>query len=209
MASAGDEMSSDDIVSIPADVTQPDDVEQMFTWIETRFSRLDVLFNNAGTSVPPTTFESIDPEQWTRCIATNLTGSFLCARAAYALMKRQHPKGGRIINNGSVSAHMPRPNSAPYTVSKHAITGLTRSISLDGRADNIVCSQIDIGNADTSMAGKFKTGIIQASGQTRTEPVMDVVHCGEAIAFIAALPLSANVQFMTLMASHMPYIGRG
>lgn len=196
-------------LAVPTDVTKPDSVAQLFEKTKATFGRVDVLFNNAGTSAPPVPFEELTPEQWDAVVAVNLTGAFLVAQAAYRVMKDQTPQGGRIINNGSISAQVPRPNSAPYTATKHAITGLTRSLSLDGRRYNIACGQIDIGNAATSMVNQIATGVPQANGSLLAEPTMSVDHVGEAIAYMAGLPLEANVQFMTVMATAMPYIGRG
>ncbi len=191
------------------DVTSPASVSRLFEQTVAAFGRVDLLFNNAGTAAPPVPFEQISPEQWNTVVAVNLTGAFLVAQAAYRVMKEQQPQGGRIINNGSISAHVPRPNSAPYTATKHAITGLTRSLSLDGRKHNIACGQIDIGNAETELLSAIAKGVPQANGSTLAEPTMDVAHVGEAVAYMASLPLSANVQFMTVMATAMPYIGRG
>ncbi len=174
-----------------------------------RFGRLDLLFNNAGVFSPPVAFEDLTLEQWTSVVDINLTGAFLCAQAAFRQMKSQTPMGGRIINNGSISATSPRPLSAPYTATKHAITGLTKSLSLDGRAYNIACSQIDIGNAETELTAAMAKGVRQADGSVRPEPRMDVRHVADAVVYIAGLPLEANVQFMTLMATAMPFIGRG
>lgn len=195
--------------AIAADVSNPEDVDKLFFYIEEQHGRLDVLFNNAGGGAPPVPFDELTTEQWRKVIDVNLTGSFLCARSAFRIMKKQHPMGGRIINNGSISAHVPRPDSAPYTATKHGITGLTRSISLDGRPFNIVCSQIDIGNALTEMTARMTDGVPQADGSIRAESTMDVVHVANAVVQIATMPLSANVQFMTIMASDMPFIGRG
>jgi NAD(P)-dependent dehydrogenase (short-subunit alcohol dehydrogenase family) len=177
--------------------------------VESRLGRLDLLFNNAGVFAPALPIEELRLAQWKAVLDVNLTGAFLCTQYAVRLMKKQTPQGGRIINNGSISAHTPRPNSAPYTSAKHAITGLTKATSLDGRAFNIACGQIDIGNAQTDMTGPMAAGILQANGQTMAEPLMDVRHVADAVLHMAALPLSANVQFMTLMATNMPYIGRG
>jgi NAD(P)-dependent dehydrogenase (short-subunit alcohol dehydrogenase family) len=196
-------------LAIATDVTQPDSVAQLFAKTKAAFGRVDVLFNNAGTSAPPVPFEQLTAEQWNAVVAVNLTGAFLVAQAAYRVMKEQTPQGGRIINNGSISAQVPRPNSAPYTATKHAITGLTKSLSLDGRKYNIACGQIDIGNAATTMVNRISTGVIQANGSLLAEPTMPVDHVGEAIAYMAGLPLETNVQFMTVMATAMPYIGRG
>jgi NAD(P)-dependent dehydrogenase (short-subunit alcohol dehydrogenase family) len=196
-------------LAVPTDVTRPESVAQLFEKTRAAFGRVDVLFNNAGTSAPPVPFEELTAQQWDAVVAVNLTGAFLVAQAAYRVMKDQTPQGGRIINNGSISAHVPRPNSAPYTATKHAITGLTKSLSLDGRKYNIACGQIDIGNAATSMVNKISTGVVQANGSLLAEPTMPVDHVGEAIAYMAGLPLETNVQFMTVMATAMPYIGRG
>ena len=193
----------------PADVSQPDQVRALFVNVKETFGRLDVLFNNAGINAPGIPMEDLSYERWTEVVNINLTGSFLCAQAAIRLMKVQNPRGGRIINNGSLSAYVPRPNSAPYTATKHAITGLTKSISLDGREYDIACSQLDIGNAITEMSERMAGGIRQASGSTMVEPRMDVRHAADAVVFMANLPLDANVQFMTVMATKMPYIGRG
>ena len=196
-------------LAIPTDVTDAESVRALFARIRQAFGRLDLLFNNAGTGAPPVPFEDLTFEQWNRVVSVNLTGAFLCAQEAVRLMKAQHPQGGRIINNGSISAHVPRPNSAPYTATKHAITGLTRSLSLDGRKHNIACGQIDIGNASTQMTQRMSSGVPQADGTTRPEPVMDVRHVADAILYMAGLPLDANVQFMTVMATKMPFVGRG
>jgi NAD(P)-dependent dehydrogenase (short-subunit alcohol dehydrogenase family) len=174
-----------------------------------RFGRLDLLFNNAGSGAPAVPIDEVTVEQWRNVVDANLHGSFLCARQAVRLMKRQTPQGGRIINNGSISAHAPRPNSAPYTATKHAITGLTKSLSLDGRPFNIACSQIDIGNAATEMTERMSNGIAQADGRIAVEPRMDVEHVAQAVVFMAGLPLESNVQFMTIMATKMPFVGRG
>ena len=194
---------------IACDVSREADVAAMFENIDHRYGRLDVLFNNAGLGLTSATIDEIDPDEWRKIIDVNLTGSFLCARQAFAMMRRQKPMGGRIINNGSVSAHAPRPGSAPYTASKHAITGLTKTISLDGRPYDIACGQLDIGNAATEMASVISSGILQAHGEVVPEQVMDVRHVGDAVVQMAQLPLSANVQFMTLMATKMPFVGRG
>lgn len=197
------------LLLITCDVSQPDSVNQLFEAIKKKYNRLDVLFNNAGISAPPVLFEDITFEDWKAVVDINLTGVFLCTQAAFKLMKNQTPMGGRIINNGSISAHVPRPNSAPYTATKHALTGLTKSTSLDGRKYNIACGQIDIGNAATAMVKPMQVGIPQANGETLVEPTMDVQQVADAIAYMANLPLSANVLFMTVMASGMPYVGRG
>jgi NAD(P)-dependent dehydrogenase (short-subunit alcohol dehydrogenase family) len=193
----------------PADISQPAEVELLFAAASKAYGRLDVLFNNAGMGAPGIPFEDLKFEQWSAVVGVNLTGAFLCSQHAFRMMKSQDPKGGRIINNGSISAHVPRPNSAPYTATKHAITGLTRSLSLDGRKHNIACSQIDIGNAATEMTERMTQGVPQANGSLMVEPRMDVKHVAEAIVYMANLPLEANVQFITVMATQMPFIGRG
>tara|TARA_B110000858_G_scaffold189336_1_gene235947 strand:+ start:11722 stop:12474 length:753 start_codon:yes stop_codon:yes gene_type:complete len=198
-----------DAIAVPTDVGDEDAVDKLFTQLQTRFGRIDVLFNNAGSGAPPVPIDELSVEHWTRVVSVNLTGSFLCARAAFKLMKQQAPQGGRIINNGSISAISPRPNSAPYTATKHAITGLTKSLSLDGRAYNIACGQIDIGNALTEMTAVMQTGVPQANGSVMAEPVMDIGDVAKSVVFMANLPLSSNVQFMTVMATTMPLIGRG
>lgn len=197
------------MLPVTTDVTKPESVQELFQEIEKSFSRLDVLFNNAGVGAPAIPLEDLTFEQWTTVVNVNLTGSFLCAQQAIRLMKTQRPGGGRIINNGSISAHVPRPNSAPYTAAKHAITGLTKSISLDCRKYGIACGQIDIGNAATEMTEKMAGGILQANGDMIVEPRMDVRHVADAVLYMATLPLEANVQFMTVMATTMPFIGRG
>jgi NAD(P)-dependent dehydrogenase (short-subunit alcohol dehydrogenase family) len=197
------------MLAVPTDIGQPDRVRELFARIRETFGRLDVLFNNAGLSAPGIPMEDLTYEQWSAVVAVNLTGTFLCAQAAIKLMKAQQPRGGRIINNGSISAHVPRPNSAPYTATKHAITGLTRCISLDGRKYDIACGQIDIGNAATEMTEHMTEGVPQADGTKMVEPRMDVRHVAEAVVYMANLPLDANVQFMTVMATKMPFIGRG
>ena len=194
---------------LPCDVSDPDAVEGMFTRIESAFGRLDVLFNNAGTNLRATNFGELSWSAWKKVIDVNLHGMFLCASGTFKLMQRQRPHGGRIINNGSISAHAPRPGSAPYTASKHAITGLTRSISLDGRPYDIACGQIDIGNAASHMTARMANGVPQADGSIKPEPLMDVQHVANAVVHMSALPLDVNVQFMTIMASKMPFIGRG
>jgi len=191
------------------DVGDPASVKAMFAEIAQAFGRLDLLFNNAGTNVPAVPLEEITPEQWRSVIDVNLTGVFLCTQEAFRLMKSQRPHGGRIINNGSISAHVPRPNSAPYTASKHAVTGLTRSTSLDGRRYDIACGQIDIGNAATDMTARMTGGVAQADGSMAPEPRIDAAHVANAVVYMASLPLEANVQFMTVMATKMPFIGRG
>ena len=193
----------------PTDVGSPASVCALFDRCRERFGRLDLLFNNAGIGALPKPLEDLSLEEWQAVVDTNLTGTFLCTQQAFEIMKSQTPRGGRIINNGSVSAQVPRPNSAPYTATKHAITGLTRSTSLDGRKYDIACSQIDIGNAATPMTAKSKDGALQAHGAVLVEPTMDADHVARAVVYIANLPLDANVQFMTVMATKMPYIGRG
>jgi NADP-dependent 3-hydroxy acid dehydrogenase YdfG len=197
---------------VPTDVADPNDVHNLFTKTKEAFGRIDILFNNAGLFGPSVLFEDIHYEEWKTVVNTNLTGAFLCAREAFRIMKSQHPMGGRIINNGSISAHAPRPNSAPYTATKHAITGLTKSLSLDGRKYDIVCCQIDIGNAATDLIKAILedgTGATQADGSFAQEPTMDLDHVASAIVHMASLPLDVNVQFMTIMATKMPFIGRG
>ncbi len=196
-------------LAVPTDVTNPESVAALFARAVAAFGRLDVVFNNAGIGAPAVPIEDLTFEQWRAVVDTNLTGPFLCTQEAIRVMKRQDPRGGRIINNGSISAHAPRPNSAPYTSTKHAITGLTKSTSLDGRRYDIACSQIDIGNAHTDMAARMANGVPQANGQIAAEPLMDVDHVGSAVLYMANLPLDANVQFMTIMATKMPYVGRG
>jgi NAD(P)-dependent dehydrogenase (short-subunit alcohol dehydrogenase family) len=192
------------------DITDPHAVKALFAACKARFGRLDVVFNNAGVNSPGgVMLEDLTFDQWRACVDTNLTGPFLCTQEAFKLMKSQDPQGGRIINNGSVSAHAPRPNSAPYAATKHAITGLTKSISLDGRKYNIACGQIDIGNAMTEMAAKMAKGAPQANGEIAIEPMMDANEVADAVVHMAALPLSTNVQFMTIMATKMPFVGRG
>jgi NAD(P)-dependent dehydrogenase (short-subunit alcohol dehydrogenase family) len=193
----------------PTDVSKPAAVKALFAKTKKAFGRLDLLFNNAGIFGSPALLEDQTPEQWKQVVDINLTGSFLCTQEAFRIMKSQKPRGGRIINNGSISAHAPRPNSAPYTATKHAIMGLTKSTSLDGRKYDIACSQIDIGNTATAMTKGMNKGMAQADGSIRPEPTFDVDHVGRAIAFIAGLPLDANVQFLTIMATKMPFIGRG
>ena len=197
------------IMSVVTDVGDPDSVGRLFAKTIERFGRLDLLFNNAGTGAPSIPLEDLSFEQWNSVLNVNLTGAFLCTQHAFRVMKNQTPMGGRIINNGSISAHVPRPNSSPYTATKHAITGLTRSSSLDGRRYNIVCSQIDIGNALTEMTSRMENGVAQADGSVKVEPTMNVQHVADAVVQIANLPLESNVQFMTIMASNMPFIGRG
>ncbi len=194
---------------VPTDVTKPNSVRDLFAKTKDAFGRLDLLFNNAGTGTPPIPLEDLSYEQWKTVVDTNLTGAFLCTQEAFRIMKSQHPRGGRIINNGSISAHTPRPDSAPYTATKHAITGLTKSTSLDGRKYDIACGQIDIGNAATEMTKRMKSGVPQADGSIAVEPTMDLDHVASAVMYMASLPLEANVQFLTVMATKMPHIGRG
>jgi NAD(P)-dependent dehydrogenase (short-subunit alcohol dehydrogenase family) len=196
-------------LAVPCDVSQPDAVRAAFDLAQQTFGRLDLLFNNAGVGAPPVPMEELTFEQWQNVVNINLTGSFLCAQHAIRLMKAQSPQGGRIINNGSISAHAPRPNSAPYTATKHAITGLTKSISLDCRKYDIACGQIDIGNAQTELAARMAKGVPQANGEIAVEPLMDVEHVADAVVHMASLPLATNVQFMTIMATKMPFVGRG
>jgi NAD(P)-dependent dehydrogenase (short-subunit alcohol dehydrogenase family) len=196
-------------IAVPTDVTDPASVRALFARVRETFGRLDVLFNNAGVGAPGVNLEDLTFEQWKNVVDTNLTGAFLCTQQAMLIMKEQVPRGGRIINNGSISAHAPRPNSAPYTSTKHAITGLTKSTSLDGRKYDIACGQIDIGNAHTELAARMAKGVPQANGQIAVEPLMDVQHVASAVVYMASLPLEANVQFMTVMATKMPFVGRG
>ncbi|MDE2582310.1 MAG: SDR family oxidoreductase [Rhodospirillales bacterium] len=193
----------------PTDVAQPDQVAALFAAVQARFHRLDLLFNNAGTNVPSTNFGDFTWEQWSSVVSVNLNGMFLCANAAFRMMREQKPQGGRIINNGSISAHAPRPGSVAYTSTKHAITGLTKSIALDGRAFDIACGQIDIGNAATPMTARMARGVPQANGEVKVEPTMNVDNVGNAVRFMADLSLDANVQFITIMATKMPFVGRG
>lgn len=195
--------------AIVTDTSDTKSVKGLFEETKRAFGRLDLLFNNAGTNAPGVSLEDLSFEQWTNVVNVNLTGVFLCTREAFRLMKAQTPMGGRIINNGSISAHVPRPGSAPYTATKHAVTGLTRSTSLDGRKYNIACGQIDIGNALTEMAARMTKGVPQADGSIQVEPVMDVANVGKTVAHMASLPMEANVQFVTVMATNMPFIGRG
>lgn len=197
------------MVPMQCDITLATDVSALFNQVERVFGRLDVLFNNAGINAPAIPFEDLTLEQWNEVVAINLTGAFLCAQSAVRIMKKQKPRGGRIINNGSVSAHSPRPNSLPYTATKHAITGLTKSISLDCRSYDIACGQIDIGNTATEMTGPMHLGVLQADGTVVSEPRFDARHVADAVLYMVGLPLEANVQFMTLMATKMPFIGRG
>ena len=195
--------------AIVTDTSDTKSVKGLFEETKQAFGRLDLLFNNAGTNAPGVSLEDLSFEQWTNVVNVNLTGVFLCTQEAFRLMKAQTPMGGRIINNGSISAHVPRPGSAPYTATKHAVTGLTRSTSLDGRKYNIACGQIDIGNALTEMAARMTKGVPQADGSIQVEPVMDVANVGKTVAHMASLPMEANVQFVTVMATNMPFIGRG
>ncbi len=199
----------DRALAVSTDVSKPDSVAALFEHTRQTFGRVDVLFNNAGVGLPSVGFEDLTFEQWQNTVNINLTGSFLCAQAAFRVMKAQTPQGGRIINNGSISAHAPRPNSAPYTSTKHAITGLTKSISLDGRKYNIACGQIDIGNALTELSQRMSTGVMQANGEIAIEAMMDVEHVATSVVHMASLPPDANVQFMTVMATKMPFVGRG
>ena len=204
-----DALSGAILVPIPTDVADPASVAALFAAVKAKFGRLDLLFNNAGIGAPAIAMEELTFAQWKAVVDINLTGSFLCAQEAIKIMKAQSPMGGRIINNGSISAHAPRPNSAPYTATKHAITGLTKSISLDGRKYDIACGQIDIGNAATEMAMRMASGVPQANGQIAIEPLMDPVHVADAVVYMASRPLDTNVQFLTVMASKMPFVGRG
>lgn len=196
-------------LAVPADAADPAAVHDLFAATKDRFGRLDLLFNNAGRGAPAVPLEDLDLDVWQSVVDANLTGAFLCTQEAFRLMKAQRPRGGRIINNGSLSAHTPRPNSAPYTATKHAVTGLTKSTSLDGRAYDIACGQIDIGNAATEMTERMADGVPQADGSTRPEPTMDVEHVARAVVYMASLPLDANAQFLTVMATAMPFVGRG
>jgi NAD(P)-dependent dehydrogenase (short-subunit alcohol dehydrogenase family) len=197
------------VLTVPTDVSQPDAVSALFAATKLRFGRLDLLFNNAGASTPAIPIEDITFQQWSTVVSVNLTGAFICAQQAIRLMKEQQPRGGRIINNGSLSAHVPRPHSAPYTATKHAITGLTRSISLDCRNHDIACGQIDIGNAATEMSAGLAVGALQPNGDVVGEPRFDLKHVADAVLYMAGLPLDANVQFLTVVATRMPFIGRG
>ena len=194
---------------VPTDVGDPASVRALFARTREAFGRLDLLFNNAGTGAPPVPLEELTYEQWKTVVDANLTGAFLCTQEAFKIMKSQSPRGGRIVNNGSISAHAPRPNSAPYTATKHGITGLTKSASLDGRKYDIAVGQIDIGNAETDLTAKMKTGVPQPNGCIAVEPTMDVEHVARAVVYMASLPLDANVQFLTVMATKMPFVGRG
>ena len=196
-------------LAVPTDVGDPQAVRALFARTQEAFGRLDLLFNNAGLGAPAVPLEDLSYEQWRAVVDVNLTGAFLCTQEAFRIMKSQDPRGGRIINNGSISAHAPRPNSAPYTATKHAITGLTKCASLDGRKYDIACGQIDIGNAGTDLTARMARGVPQANGTVAVEPLMDVRHVAEAVLTMARLPLDANVQFMTIMATKMPFVGRG
>ena len=196
-------------LAVPTDVSDPESVRVLFARVRDGFGRLDLLFNNAGVNAPGISLEDLSVEQWRNVVDINLSGVFLCIQEAFKLMKTQDPRGGRIINNGSISAHAPRPNSAPYTATKHAITGLTKSASLDGRKYDIACGQIDIGNAATEMAARMAKGVPQANGTIAVEPLMDVQHVASAVLYMASLPLESNVQFLTVMATKMPFVGRG
>ena len=196
-------------IAVPTDVGDPQSVRHLFDRAQESFGRLDVMFNNAGSGSPPANLEDLTYQQWQSVVNANLTGTFLCTQQAFRIMKAQEPMGGRIINNGSISAHAPRPRSAPYTATKHGVTGLTKSASLDGRQYNIACSQIDIGNAATDMTAAMERGILQPTGEIQPEPRFDVAHVADTVLYIANLPLDTNVQFITIMATKMPYIGRG
>jgi NAD(P)-dependent dehydrogenase (short-subunit alcohol dehydrogenase family) len=201
--------SGGNMVAIPSDLTDPDSVAALFAAVKQRFGRLDVLFNNAGTNAPPIPLEELTPAQWKAVVDTNISGVFYCTQEAFRIMKDQSPRGGRIINNGSISATTPRPNSAPYTASKHAVLGLTKSTSLDGRKYDIACGQIDIGNTETPMAAKMKSGVLQPDLSIKVEPTFDVKHVADAVLYMASLPLDANVLNLTVMATKMPLTGRG
>jgi NAD(P)-dependent dehydrogenase (short-subunit alcohol dehydrogenase family) len=202
-------LAGEGTIPVPTDIRDPESVRQLFARTKAEFGRLDLLFNNAGINVPGVALEELSYQDWRAVVDTNLTGAFLCTQEAFKLMKSQDPRGGRIINNGSISAQVPRPDSAPYTATKHAITGLTRSTSLDGRKYDIACGQIDVGNAMTELAARMSKGVPQANGSIASEPMMDVEHVARAVVYMASLPLEANVQFMTVMATKMPYVGRG
>ena len=201
--------ASERALAVPTDVTEPASVRALFGATRARFERLDLLFNNAGTNAPGIPLEDLSLEQWKKVVDTNLTGLFLCTQEAFRMMKDQTPRGGRIVNNGSISAHAPRPNSAPYTATKHAVTGLTKSTALDGRKYDIACGQIDIGNALTEMAARMASGVPQANGTIAVEPLIDVQHVADAVLHMASLPLDANVLSLTIMATKMPFVGRG
>ena len=206
---ASESAAGDRVLVVPTDVADPAAVRTLFAKTREAFGRLDVLFNNAGRSAPGIPLEDVTYEQWRKVVDVNLTGMFLCTQEAFRIMKSQDPRGGRIINNGSISAHTPRPNSAPYTASKHAVTGLTKSTALDGRKYDIACSQIDVGNARTELAARMAKGVPQADGNVAIEPLMDVEHVARVVAHVAGLPLDVNVLFMTVMATKMPFVGRG
>ena len=208
VAAAAKELGAPTLI-VPTDVADPLAVKQLFARTKETFGRLDLLFNNAGVGAPPLPLEDLSYEQWQRVVNINLTGAFLCTQEAFKLMKEQTPRGGRIINNGSISAHSPRPNSAPYTATKHAMTGLTKSTSLDGRKYDIACGQIDIGNAETPLTAAMKRGVPQPNGTVMAEPTFDAIHVAHAVLYMANLPLDANVLFMTVMATKMPFVGRG
>jgi NAD(P)-dependent dehydrogenase (short-subunit alcohol dehydrogenase family) len=208
-ATAAESGAGEHALPVPADVSDPASVAALFARVKERFGRLDLLFNNAGSGAPAIPLEDLTFEQWKKVVDVNLTGAFLCTQGAFRLMKEQDPRGGRIVNNGSISAHAPRPNSAPYTSTKHAITGLTKCTSLDGRKYDIACGQIDIGNALTEMTARMQQGVPQADGTVKVEPTMDVAHVASAVLYLASLPLETNVQFMTIMATKMPFVGRG
>ncbi len=211
LAAVGDEIRSagHDCLAVPADVSDPEAVEALFAAVRTAYGRLDLLVNNAGRGAPAVPLEELDFADWQSVVGANLTGAFLCTQQAFRLMKSQRPRGGRIINNGSLSAHTPRPRSAPYTATKHAVTGLTKATALDGRAHDIACGQIDIGNAGTPMTERMSDGVLQADGSVRAEPTMDVRHVARAVVYMAGLPLDANVASLTVMATGMPFVGRG
>jgi len=200
---------ADHALAVPADVTDPASVQSLFATVKDELGRVDLLFNNAGTFGTPSPVEDVQVDDWNTVVATNLTGAFLCAQEAFRTMKEQEPQGGRIINNGSISAHVPRPYAVAYTATKHAITGLTRALSLEGRRYDIACGQIDIGNAGTDMTDAMKRGVPQADGSIAPEPIMEVRHVADAVLYMANLPLDANVEFMTVMATKMPFVGRG
>jgi NAD(P)-dependent dehydrogenase (short-subunit alcohol dehydrogenase family) len=206
---AGTSASGDDALEIPTDITDPEAVRSLFARVTAEWGRLDLLFNNAGVFGPPAPLDEVAHDQWRTVVETNLSGSFYCAQEAFRAMKAQRPQGGRIINNGSISAHVPRPQAVAYTATKHAITGLTKTISLEGRTFNIACGQVDIGNAVTELSAGIGRGALQPDGSVMVEPMMDVRHAADAVVYMAGLPLEANVQFLTVMATSMPFIGRG
>jgi NAD(P)-dependent dehydrogenase (short-subunit alcohol dehydrogenase family) len=209
LAETADACKGSRVLVVPTDVTQPESVKSLFRQTLEAFGRLDLLFNNAGVNAPAKPLEELTLEEWQRVLATNLTGVFLCSQEAFKIMKNQQPAGGRIINNGSISAHVPRPHAAPYTASKHGITGLTKSLSLEGRAFNISCGQIDIGNASSAMTKKIEEGTLQADGSRKIEPTIQVEDVGRTVAYMAGLPAGTNIPFLTIMADQMPYMGRG